>query len=409
MEKETNTEEKEKFSSLQAIEEASRCLLCYEAPCSKACPAKTDPGRFIRALRFRNIKGAAEVIRENNSLGGICALICPTEKLCQKGCSRCGIDRPIEIGKLQQYITDYETKTGMSVLKVRYHNAGKIAVVGSGPSGLEAASILAIHGYEVTVFEKKEKLGGYLRYGIPSGRLPDNIIGDEIKKMRDLPITFKTNMTIGKDLPFSSLLTDYDAVLLATGFDSGNNLPMFADKKDVMVAVDYLSKSRNEGYKVDKDDVCLVIGGGDVGMDVCTTLKRQGVKEVIDVAREPMDEFLASPKELKRARDLNISLYDGYTPISYQDKTVSFRHVRLNSEMNIKADRVFMAVGQRSALKFDGLKTDDKGRLVLEGHRTSDPKVFVSGYLTSKDKIAVFAVKEGREAALEIISFLGGK
>lgn len=409
MDKNTIQKQEEPYTPLQAIEEASRCLLCYDAPCSNSCPAKTDPARFIRALRFRNIKGAAEVIRENNALGGVCALICPTEKLCKKACSRCGIDKPIEIGKIQQYITDYETKTNMSVLKVKEHNTGKIAVVGSGPSGLEAAAILGMHGYDVTVYESKEKLGGWLRYGIPSHRLLNQVIDDEIKKMSALPITFKTKTTVGKDISFSNLIKEFDAVLVATGLDQGNNLPMFQDKKNVMVAVDFLNKAKNENYKVNKEDVCLIIGGGDVGMDVATTLKLQGVKQVIDVAREPMDEFLSSPKELELARALDVSIYDGYTPISLENGEVEFKHVRLDSKLKLKADRIFMAVGQSSSLQGFDLSFDAKHHLVVDGHKTSNEKVFASGDVAPGDKIAVYAVKSGHEAADEIIKYLGGK
>ena len=110
------------FSPLTVCEEASRCLLCLDAPCSKACPAGTNPDKFIRSVRFRNFKGAAETIRENNALGAICARVCPTEKYCQKGCSRSGIDRPIDIGRIQRYVTDFEEATKMQILKADKHN-----------------------------------------------------------------------------------------------------------------------------------------------------------------------------------------------------------------------------------------------------------------------------------------------
>lgn len=133
-------------------------MLCYDAPCSKACPAKTNPARFIRAVRFRNFKGAVEVVRENNALGGVCARICPTEKLCQSACSRCGIDKPIDIAMIQEYITDFESSINMQVLKVVGKENGKIAVVGSGPAGLQAAASLRVKGYEVDVLRKGIKL-----------------------------------------------------------------------------------------------------------------------------------------------------------------------------------------------------------------------------------------------------------
>lgn len=210
-------EKEKKYTPLLIIEEASRCLLCYDAPCSKACPAKTNPARFIRAVRFRNFKGAVEVVRENNALGGVCARICPTEKLCQSACSRCGIDKPIDIAMIQEYITDFESSINMQVLKVVGKENGKIAVVGSGPAGLQAAASLRVKGYEVDVFEKRDKIGGWLRYGIPSERLPDTVLDKEISHIEALGVNFILNHKIDKN-EFERLQKDYDAVLLATGY-----------------------------------------------------------------------------------------------------------------------------------------------------------------------------------------------
>ncbi|MFA6645435.1 MAG: NAD(P)-binding protein, partial [Bacilli bacterium] len=162
------------YTPLTVCEEASRCLLCLDAPCSKDCPAGTDPGRFIRAVRFRNFKGAAEVVRENNVLGSICARVCPTERYCQKGCARSGIDVPIDIGRIQRFITDFEEANGMRILKKGKPNGKRIAIVGSGPAALQAAASLARLGYAINIYEKEAKAGGYLRYGIPEYRLPTN-------------------------------------------------------------------------------------------------------------------------------------------------------------------------------------------------------------------------------------------
>ena len=125
-------EEKKPLTLRLDMEEASRCLLCKDAPCSSACPAGTDPGRFIRALRFKNLCGAVEVIRENNALASICARVCPTEKYCQNGCTRCGIDKPIDIGAIQRFLCDFETDTKMNVLEFKEYNGKRVAIIGSG-------------------------------------------------------------------------------------------------------------------------------------------------------------------------------------------------------------------------------------------------------------------------------------
>ena len=123
------------FTPRLVMEEASRCLLCHDAPCSQACPAGTDPAKFIRSVRFKNFKGAAETVRINNVLGAICARVCPTERYCQQGCSRSGIDKPIDIGRIQRYVTDFEDACKMDILEVKPSNGKKVAVVGAGPAG----------------------------------------------------------------------------------------------------------------------------------------------------------------------------------------------------------------------------------------------------------------------------------
>ena len=145
------------FTPFLAMEEASRCLLCYNPPCSEGCPADTNPGDFIRAIRFRNFKGAAEIIRSNNILGGVCARVCPYEKTCEAGCERSGIDKPIQIGRLQRFITDFEKTTNFQALDPPSATKEKVAMIGAGPASLSAAATLAMKGYPVTIFEEKEK------------------------------------------------------------------------------------------------------------------------------------------------------------------------------------------------------------------------------------------------------------
>jgi NADPH-dependent glutamate synthase beta subunit-like oxidoreductase len=146
-----------------AIAEADRCLLCYDAPCSKACPAETDPGAFIRKLRLRNITGAIRTIKDNNILGGACGVLCPTSKLCEKECSATGISRPIEIGQIQRFLVEYGWQIGFKVFERAKERKEKVAVVGSGPAGLSCAGELAKQGYQVTVFAERPEPGGVIR------------------------------------------------------------------------------------------------------------------------------------------------------------------------------------------------------------------------------------------------------
>lgn len=231
------------------MEEAQRCLLCLDAPCSAACPAGTDPARFIRSVRFRNLKGAAETIRENNAIGGVCARVCPTERYCQQACSRCGIDRPIDIGGIQRFVTDFEETVGMEILKTGAANGKKIGIIGSGPSGLQAAAALLGLGYEVHIYEKSEKAGGYLRYGIPEYRLPERVVDREIEKIEKMGAEFHCGTDIGTDCTMDELKETYDAVLVAAGASVGKWLPMFEGNDRTETAVEFLARVKAKGGK----------------------------------------------------------------------------------------------------------------------------------------------------------------
>ena len=404
-----NMEELEKkYTPLLVIEEASRCLLCHDAPCSKECPANTDPARVIRAVRFRNFKGAAEIVRENNALGAICARVCPTEKLCQSACSRCGLDKPIEIGKIQEYITDFEASLNMEILHVTGNNQGRIAIVGSGPAGLEAAATLRISGYDVDVYEKRKEIGGWLAYGIPEYRLPKEVLETEIERITKLGVKFITNHNVDSN-SFARIRHDYDAVLLATGLSEGRNLDMFENNPNVVLAVDFLAKCRQDNLEVDKEGTHLIIGGGDVAMDVATSLKLKGAKNVICVARETAEEFLASKHELENAHKLDVSILDGYTPTKVDGDKVEFSHMKVNSTLTIKASHIYMAVGQKTNLEGLDVKSE-RGIIITNNYQTSIPGVFACGDATLGDKLVVYAVKQGKEAAHAIEQYLkGGK
>ena len=295
------------------MEEASRCLLCHDAPCSKACPAGTDPAKFIRSVRFKNVKGAAETVRVNNILGSICARVCPTERYCQLGCSRSGIDKPIDIGRIQRYVTDFEDACKMDILEVKPLNGKKIAVVGAGPAGLSVAGLLAQDGYKVTVFEKETKAGGYLRYGIPEYRLPTPVVDKEIKRIEKLGVEILTSHPV-EDL--KALQKQYVAVIVAVGHNKGKVLPIFAGKRFVKTAVDFLHQCKQKKGNVKVPENVLVIGGGDVAMDTVTTLKLLGVKQVTDVVYETFAEFKASKKELQGSQEQGVSIIDGYVPVA---------------------------------------------------------------------------------------------
>ncbi len=398
-------EAKDAFTPITLMEEASRCLLCLDAPCSKACPAGTDPAKFIRSVRFKNVKGAAETVRINNPLGAICARVCPTERYCQLGCSRSGIDKPIDIGRIQRYITDYESSLDMKILDVGEPTNKKVALIGSGPSALSAAALLRESGHEVTIYEKEAQLGGYLRYGIPEYRLPNAVVDQEINRILDLGVKVHTNTLVDNQL-FEKLKKENDAVIVAIGMSKGKELEMFKNNKYTTIAVNLLKNIKENNGKVSLPDNVLVIGGGDVAMDVCTSLKRLKVKHVSDVVYETFSEFKASKEELESAQKEGVSIIDGYVPVEVHDNEVTFKHRYIDASITIKADLIVLAVGQFTDLGDIPLPLE-KGEINSPSHQVENTNVFYTGDIDHFEKTVVYAVKSAKEVVEAVNKYLG--
>ena len=415
------TEAEAGFDHRTAMEEATRCLLCHDAPCSAGCPAGTDPGRFIRAIRFRNPKGAAEIIRENNVLGGTCARICPYDRLCEEACSRCGIDRPIEIGKLQRYAIEQEKAFGMKTLTAkRGRKLGSIACIGAGPASLACAAELAKQGYAVTIFEREKKAGGVLTYGITPARLPQKVVDWDIKTVEGLGVKFEYGVAIGKKITVDSLLKDkgFDAVFIGTGLWAGGSPGIKGeDLKNVSSAVDFLKKARTSGgVKAISGKKVIVIGGGDVAMDCATTAKLNGADTQIWY-RRTIEEAPASMPEIEYALSLGVSITTNFAPKEFLGKggkleCAVFKGRDGKSEAKVAADYVILAIGQKpepvAPLAAD-VNVSEKGYIAARKGRTGKPGVFAAGDIVNGGKTVVEAVAAGKEAADSIVQFLQKK
>ncbi len=408
------------FDHRTAMEEAARCLLCHDAPCSQSCPAGTDPGKFIRSIRFRNVKGAAETIRENNPLGASCARVCPYDKLCEEACSRCGIDRPIEIGKLQRYAMEQEKVFGMKTLKAPAKKLpGKVACVGAGPSGLACAAKLAEAGYRVTVFERESKAGGVCTYGIIPSRLPQAVVDQDIRAIRGLGVKFVFNTTVSAED-----LNDFDAVFFGIGLWK----PMIPDiegrdLKGVYPATRYLKEARTKKEKFDPGKKVVVIGGGDVAVDCAVTAKLLGAEDVRIVYRRSLEEAPGNIKDFTYALELGIGITTNMVPVAIKGKNkvelIQFKgrkitpknNMALSSKtvMDLECTTVVFAVGQ-GVEDFSGMtdaKKNEKGGIKANAKgRTSDKRIFAGGDFVYGGKTVVEAVAAGKSAANSIIEFL---
>jgi dihydropyrimidine dehydrogenase (NAD+) subunit PreT len=297
------------FSLSQATAEAERCLLCLDAPCSKACPAGTDPGAFVRKLRLKNLTGAVRTIKVNNILGGICGVTCPTERLCEKECSACGIDRAVRIGALQRFLVEYGWQVGFRPLSAKPANGVRVAVVGSGPAGLGCAASLAREGFDVTVFEARPKPGGILRYGVPPFRLSESLLDREVADVAALGVRIECDAPVTG--PLDGLLRQgFSAAFLAAGLASPYKLGLPGmDFAGVFASADFLREARSAGgggAAVVRGRNVAVVGGGSVAMDVATTCKAFGARRVYCIALESMEELPASHEDLHHAIDRHV-------------------------------------------------------------------------------------------------------
>ena len=385
------------FNYRLAMEEASRCLLCEDAPCSKGCPAGTDPAKFIRSLRFKNIKGAAETIRENNPLGGSCAWVCPYDRMCEEECSRCGIDKPIQIGKIQRYLVEEEQAMSAKFVGAGKKIGKKVALIGAGPASLACARELAIAGVDTTIFEKQAKAGGVLRYGITPTRLPDRVVDFDIELIKELGVKFE----FGKEIKFediAKLKNDYDAVFVGVGlWDSKKVNIEGSELKGVESAIDFLFKARTGEVKELPERV-VVIGGGDVSMDCATTARQLGSEKACICYRRSIEEAPANIDEISFVREMGIPIYTGFAPekICGENGRVTglvAKGMKDDNEMTLKADMVIFAIGQE--------QVDDYRDFV------AGDGVFTGGDALHGVGITVVeSVYEGKEAAYQILDYI---
>lgn len=400
------------FTHRTAMEEAARCLLCHDAPCSQGCPAGTNPAKFIRSIRFRNVKGAAETIRENNILGGSCARVCPYDRLCEEACSRCGIDKPIEIGKLQRYVIEQEKLFGMKTLVAPdTKKDAKVACVGAGPASLACAAELAKAGYKVTVFERNAKAGGVLTYGIVPSRLPQEVVDYDIEQVKGLGIEFIFNKEVK-----TADLDEYDAVFVGVGL-WGTNLPDIkgTDLKGVYAAVDFLKEARTKKADFDPGRKVLVVGGGDVAVDCAVTAKLLGAEDVKIVYRRTLEEAPGNINEFHYALSLGIGITTGMAPAAINGdaavKTVDFAGFRdEDAKLTLSADAIVFATGQtpEDMGAVAPVKVTGKGTIEAPDGK-AEGKFFAAGDIVNGGKTVVEAVAGGKEAAGAMIAYLEEK
>lgn len=380
-----------------AMEEASRCLLCHDAPCSQGCPAGTDPAKFIRSLRFKNIYGAAETIRTNNPFGGSCANICPYGNLCEEACSRCGIDKPIQIGRLQKFLVEQEKELNMNFVEPGEANGKKVVCIGAGPASLTCARELAVEGYDVTVYEANDKAGGMLTYGILPSRLPQEIVDFDVEQIEKAGVKIVYNHKIDA-AELAKLKEENDAVFVGVGLWKSKPIDIpGADLNGVVQAIDYLREARTDTANFQPGSNVVVIGGGDVAMDCVSTAKQLGATATI-VYRRTIEEAPANMDEVTAVQNMGVPIITQFAPeeiIGEGGCVTGFKAKGRDgySELLLKADRVVFAIGQSLDETYEGVKEGDG--------------IFLGGDMAhGRGRTAVEAVADGKIAALKIAEYL---
>lgn len=431
------------YTAEQAIDEATRCLNCKTKPCIAGCPVMIKIPDFISEVAKGEFEKAYQIISESSSLPAVCGRVCPQELQCEGRCVRGVKGDAVAIGRLERFVADYHNSNVKSVpIKVE-SNHRKVAVIGSGPSGLACAGELTKMGYEVTIFEALHLAGGVLVYGIPEFRLPKEIVQKEIEGLKSIGVKIETNMVIGKVLSIDELIGEYHFEAVFIG--SGAGLPKFMNipgenLKGVYSANEYLTRvNLMKAYRgetttpIKKSRRVAVVGGGNVAMDAARCAKRLGAEEVYIIYRRSEEELPARKEEVEHAMEEGIifkfltnpmeinSDKDGFVggikciemELSDVDESGRRKPVeKKDSEFTISADTVIMSIGTSpNPLIRDttiGLETKKWGGIIVneETGLTTKDCVYAGGDAVTGAATVILAMGAGKTAARSIDTYL---
>ena len=414
------------FDDHEALVASDRCYFCYDAPCMTACPTSIDVPLFIRQISTGNAIGAAKTIFDQNIMGGMCARVCPTETLCEQACVRnTAEERPVEIGRLQRYATDKAMNAGKQFYTRPASNGKSVGVVGAGPAGLAAAHRLAINGFNVTVYDHREKAGGLNEYGIATYKATDDIAQREADYILSVGgIDVLDGEMLGRDFTLADLKAKHDAVFLGIGMGGVNALSVEGTHKyGVVDAVDFIANLRQAENKSDVPvgRRVVVIGGGMTAVDAAVQAKLLGAEEVTMCYRRGQEHMNASLYEQELAASKGVLIRHWLAPKSVSSHnghvtgiTLAYTHLEngllkeSGHTVDIACDQILTAIGQKLDITgIDALKIE-KGKIVIDDEgRTSLAGVWAGGdCATGGEDLTVSAVAMGRDAAMSIIKAL---
>lgn len=386
--------------------EALRCLKCKKARCVEGCPIKTQVPEMMSMLLEGDIKKAGKMLFDNNPLSVVCGLICHHEAQCQGHCILNHKGAPIKIGMVENYISDYNLD--MLELEKKDHS-GRVGIIGSGPAGITIAFLLARKGYDVTIFESHDKIGGVMRYGIPEFRLPKEVLERIKTRLLDLGVKIRPNVLIGPVITVDDLFNDgYDSVFIGTGVWNPKKMRIKGESLGhVHYAIDYLKNPNVYDFK----GRVTIIGAGNVAMDVARTAIRKGAREVVVLYRKDIEDMPASQHEIDYAALDGVSFETRKQPLEITDEGIIYHEMikghdwqTLDEKKVFKTDAVIIAISQAPreniVSKSKDIKVNTKGLVKTDqtGH-TTRPGVFASGDVVTGAKTVVEAVKYSKVVA----------
>ncbi|NLJ76126.1 MAG: NADPH-dependent glutamate synthase [Peptococcaceae bacterium] len=435
------------YSEEAVVAEANRCLQCKNAPCRRGCPVEVDIPAFIALVAKRDFAGAIKKLKEKNALPAVCGRVCPQESQCEKYCTLGKKHEPVAIGRIERFCADWELANGVLPQKVEPPTGKKVAVVGSGPSGLTCAADLAKLGHKVNVFEALHVPGGVLMYGIPEFRLPKKVVQAEISNLKNLGVNIEVNAVVGKFAVVDELLNGggYDAMFIGTGA----GLPYFMNIPGenacgVYSANEFLTRTNlMKAYRFPEADTPIrvgrkvaVLGGGNVAMDAARTALRLGAEESWIVYRRSKNELPARHEEVEHAEEEGVKfafltsptriIYDddywvtAMECLEYElgepDDSGRRRPVPIpGSEFVMDVDTVVVAIGQGPnplvPRTTKDLACNKRGNIVADAETgaTSKPGVYAGGDVVTGAATVILAMGAGRTAAKSIHAYLNGK
>jgi dihydropyrimidine dehydrogenase (NAD+) subunit PreT len=405
------------MSDTEAYYESSRCLFCYDAPCVNACPTGIDIPLFIRQINSKNEFGAAKTIYDSNFFGYSCGKVCPTEVLCEGACVYNNSDvKPIEIGRLQSFATGKAIAFSRKIYTTPKPNGKKVAVVGAGPSGISCACELRMMGFDVDIFEAKEKPSGLTIYGVAPYKITNAEAIDEISFLeKQFAFNIQYNKKISSKEDLNILEKKYDAIFIGIGLGSTSTLKIKGEElENVFGAVEFVGQLRMNHHKVSVPKKVIVLGGGNTAMDAASECARMGAEKVILAYRKSKEEMGAYHFEYDLAKGVGVKGLFNVTPVEFLGENGKVSGVKFiksetgnqESENSFieECDWVIKATGQSKQIEFlnliDELKPDEKGKIVVnENFQTSNKKYFAAGDAVSGGQEVVNAVADGKKAA----------